>query len=98
VGQVRAQALHEGLPHVHADGPDEAAAPAGQALGEVAVRVSRLRSWPIHTGSPVSRLLTTVRNFTPGPRLTTGQQSSTDLTDRDDAGRRTHMKRMTCRH
>jgi hypothetical protein len=38
VGQMPAQALHEGLPHVHADGPDEAAAPARQGLGEVAVQ------------------------------------------------------------
>ena len=35
---VHAQALHERLPHVDADGPDESAAPAGQGLGEEPVQ------------------------------------------------------------
>jgi len=56
-------ALPVGLPYVHARRFDTCPLPGAQLVLEDSSKVSFFRSRPNHSGSPLSRLLATVRSF-----------------------------------
>jgi hypothetical protein len=67
LGHPLFQSLPEGLPHVHASRSNRTPLKSTQVLFEKLVQ-HFFRSRPNHSGSPVSRLLTTVKNFCFFPR------------------------------